>query len=326
MQLNVTTWPLYYWTGTVLVANIILIAVSRAGFDSSDLAPMLGFGLGTALFFLVFSRLADAGCAHSAVPVLRNLCEVLLFLQLSWLNLRLLNHLSMMMPVPLWDDRLARWDATLGLDWMAYFEWVHARPGFAHLLDLSYTSLTLLSVVALIGLILMGQPRRARFFCTIFFTTALICIIAGAFFPALAAVDYHVTDLDAYSGFSSPPGVYHLSHLQALRDPSVSVLLKPGNLPGLVTFPSFHTAAGVLLCAAYYNTRLFIPVTGYALVMIAATPVWGGHYFVDLIAGTGVALAVIAYFGRQAAYRNLFARESRPLRAAARIDLGPHRS
>jgi membrane-associated phospholipid phosphatase len=44
-----------------------------------------------------------------------------------------------------------------------------------------------------------------------------------------------------------------------------------------------------------------VPASAYSGTMIAATPLFGGHYFVDLIAGAALtAVAVLAY-GRIAA-------------------------
>lgn len=41
--------------------------------------------------------------------------------------------------------------------------------------------------------------------------------------------------------------------------------------------------------------------------MIASTPVLGGHYFVDLIAGTAVAALVAWAFGSLPVYKGMFA-------------------
>ena len=74
-------------------------------------------------------------------------------------------------------------------------------------------------------------------------------------------------------------------------------------LLGLVSMPSMHTAVGVLMIAVARRTWLFWPAFGYGTVMISATPVWGGHYLVDLIAGAALALAsaaVVAWRPRSA--------------------------
>ncbi|WP_289041641.1 phosphatase PAP2 family protein [uncultured Aliiroseovarius sp.] len=224
--------------------------------------------------------------------------EGLFFLKLVWLNVRLLNHLTMMIPFPFQDEVLSSWDRYFGLNWLAYFEFVHERPMLIQILDGGYTSLTSLSIAALLGLILMARFDRARYFTETFFVTAVICIVFGATMPALAAVAHYIPNPAAYLNFDETPGVYHLEHFQTLRAEAGPIALHLNRLPGLVTFPSFHTAAGILLCAAYFRTFLFLPVLGYTVVMIASTPVFGGHYFVDIFAGAAVALVVAFVFAR----------------------------
>ena len=129
-----------------------------------------------------------------------------------------------------------------------------------------------------------------------------------------------------FPGFPAPPGLYHLEALGALRTGPVALDL--GNLPGLVTFPSFHTAAGIVLTWAFWRTRAFPVVAAYAATMIAATPVFGGHYFVDLLAGACVAAVVCGGLAALPFYRDLFPRRAevgisssvaRRARAAARF-------
>ena len=67
-------------------------------------------------------------------------------------------------------------------------------------------------------------------------------------------------------------------------------------LGGIVTFPSFHAASAVLFGWALWAVRWLRPL---ALLingaMLAATPLNGGHYFIDLIAGVAIAvLAIVA--------------------------------
>ena len=50
--------------------------------------------------------------------------------------------------------------------------------------------------------------------------------------------------------------------------------------------------------------------------MIAATPVFGGHYFVDLVAGAALAAAVVATFAALPAHRGLFQPPGTPSTAA----------
>jgi hypothetical protein len=233
---------------------------------------------------------------------LQHAVEGMLFLHIAWLNLRLLNHLSMMLPFSYADDLLHGWDQALKLDWPAYFEMVFSHPPLFEMFNAAYTSLTFLSIVVLLLLISFGYIKRAQDFIDTFLVTAVICIVIGAVFPAKAAVLSLIPDLSIFAQIGWIPGAYHMPYLEALRGSSTPLTLDPAQLPGLVTFPSFHTAAGILIIAACRKTCLSTPSLIYSGVMIAATPVFGGHYFVDLLAGTAIAVivvGVIQHFNRK---------------------------
>jgi len=63
---------------------------------------------------------------------------------------------------------------------------------------------------------------------------------------------------------------------------------------GMITFPSFHAAAGVLAIWAFWGVWWMRP---FALIvyiaMILATPLVGGRYFIDVLAGVGLAVLAI---------------------------------
>jgi len=231
----------------------------------------------------------------------------ILFLHLGWIALRLFNHLTMALGFPYADGMLLAADGLLGLNWNAYFDLVMSRPRLMTLMDWSYQSLTLVSGFAFLLLIALGEVKRSRFFLDTFLVTAIVCSSIGFLFPAEAAVKILIGGPEMFPGMAEPPGLYHLGHLDNLRS-GLPLVLNLNSLPGLVTVPSFHTAAGIILIWSFRQTVLFVPVTAYSLVMISATPVLGGHYFIDLIAGTLVALAVLVLFQRRARYRDLFHR------------------
>ncbi|MCW4461663.1 phosphatase PAP2 family protein [Sphingomonas sp. BT-65] len=71
--------------------------------------------------------------------------------------------------------------------------------------------------------------------------------------------------------------------------------LGAAQISGLITFPSFHTAAAVLLAWGFRR----VPFAGPFFVllnvaMIATVPLIGSHYFVDVLGGIAVALLAIA--------------------------------
>jgi membrane-associated phospholipid phosphatase len=86
----------------------------------------------------------------------------------------------------------------------------------------------------------------------------------------------------------------HVPTLEALRAGTLHSI-KLDNLEGLVTFPSFHTA-GALMFIWALRTVPFVrwPAIALNIALIAATPIDGAHYFVDLVGGAAVAIATIA--------------------------------
>jgi|GEM_PF-1955384 len=245
----------------------------------------------------------------SFAPVFRDRLQLLLkgvvFIFIALATLRLFNHLSMSVVFPMADPLLDRWDKSLGLDWMAYFTFVQHHALLNKVLQVAYIGFDGASLLGFLALIVMGKPARARFFCEIFLITATLSVAIAMFFPAVATVAYYFGDVDQIEGFSSVPGIAHVQQLLALREASVPTIDLLG-AEGLAAFPSFHTAGGILLIAGFYKTRLFWFVTTFALTMIAATPVFGGHYFVDLIAGVALAVAVSVLNATRPCYRGLF--------------------
>lgn len=57
-------------------------------------------------------------------------------------------------------------------------------------------------------------------------------------------------------------------------------------LMGIVSFPNFHaTLAAIFFWAFRAIPRLAVPGGAWAILTIVATPVFGGHYGVDVIMG-----------------------------------------
>ncbi len=311
MHLTVTSKPLYVVLLAAILADILLLGVSRATLDLTNLSD-LGFSLARILAFaMLFFSLSRASVKPGrALLSLKYFAEAAMFFSLVLLALPLLNHLTMMIPFPYQDDFLSRLDRAIAFDWLGYFELVHSSPTAIAILEFCYVQLSNVGLMALVALAVIGDPRRMRFYIEVFFYTGAFAIVAGAAFPALAAVNHYVADLSAYPNFANPPGVYHLPYMEMLRDPARQVALNPVGLPGLITFPSYHTASGILLCVAFFRTWLFVPATIYSMLMIASSPVFGAHYLIDIIAGVVLAVVAIWYFLRRPRNRGLFARKS----------------
>jgi len=232
------------------------------------------------------------------LPITKNFIEGMIFMLLGWIVLRLLNHLTMTIPIPYADPFLVSLDTYIPLDWNKYFEFVARTPLLIDFFDIVYTKLTDLSVIGFIILLFCGRIEQARYFVITFTVTAIICTLIGMFFPALAAVEYSLENKDLLNNFPYAPGVYSVEILERLRSGD-SLVFNFNYLPGLTTFPSFHTAAGIVLLYAFRQTLMFWPILLYVISMIASTPIYGGHYFSDLIFGTAIAVIICNFVERK---------------------------
>jgi hypothetical protein len=131
---------------------------------------------------------------------------------------------------------------------------------------------------------------------------ALMLPAIGAYeFFAMSAVDHpHITLLTEAK--MTEPIVW--LRTAAMQEPMPTIYV------GLISFPSFHAACAIIYVWATWRTPglNWLFVFGNAL-MLAATPVHGSHYMIDVIAGVGV--AALAIVCSAAAVKRLAAR-SRP--------------
>ncbi len=215
----------------------------------------------------------------------------------AWPVLRLYNHLTMANSVPMADNWLASLDQAIGFDWLGYILWADSRPLVHEAMDWTYGNLEFYVIALFVVLAMRKQARqRCAELIRLFLATAVFCMTAGAFFPAVAAMNYYAPAEDLFQRFSHKTGAYHLEAMEALRT-NPSHVLDITELPGLVTFPSFHTAMGIVaIYCARGHRPLFVIMLALNGIMIASTPVFGSHYAIDVIAGTAVAgLAILTH-------------------------------
>ncbi len=289
---------LYATLFVLAVAEIVwILAYPLTIISDTKLLIFIQFTIPIAALIIISFKM-KAKDAHPIFRPLRFIFEAILILTIGWIILRLFNHIIMTTGFPYQDKLLISWDGYLGSPWLSYFNYVYNNLWLRETLDMAYGSLTPLSAIALFLLLFLGKIRNAQFFIVAFIYTAIASTFIGAFFPALAAVATLIPDFDQYQAFGYAPGTYHIEHLQTLRASAGETIIFLDKMPGLTTFPSFHTSAGIILIASFWRTIIFVPILAYAVLMIASTPVFGGHYFVDLIAGTTLALCVIAMVNR----------------------------
>jgi membrane-associated phospholipid phosphatase len=216
------------------------------------------------------------------------------FVTLAWPVLRVFNHLAMTTNLPMQDALLAHWDAVLAFDWLGYARWIDNEHTLASLLAGFYTNLTTVSSFVFVVIVLAGDTAAAEEFIILFVMAAVLATSIGMLFPAFGAMAHFAPARGTLHFIPNGAGTWFVSPLRDVRT-NPGHVFKISNLPGLTAFPSFHTAMGVIVLYCC-RTRIWMCVVAlvYVPAMIAAAVVWGGHYFVDIVAGAGLALGLIA--------------------------------
>jgi PAP2 superfamily len=217
-----------------------------------------------------------------------------------------MTYVAAAIDLPMQDATLLAMDRALGLDWAAYVKFVDAHPTLASWLNVGYAMIGWPLFAIPVFLAAKRSYQRIEEFTFAFAVALAATTIISALVPAVGV--YQEIGLDPGALKSIDPGAY-LDQLRDLPPTRAGVLrhLELLGLGGIVTFPSFHAAAAVLYTWALWVVRWMRPVALLANgAMLAATPLNGGHYFVDVIAGMAIAaLAIVAahYVGQAIARR-----------------------
>jgi hypothetical protein len=193
-------------------------------------------------------------------------------------------------PAPLGDGWLIAADRAIGVDWPALCGWSEAHPGARAVLEFAYFGLLMECgvVVVVTGLF---YPRRARRFTTALILSSLFTIPLLWVFPVAGPYTF-AADLGVpQSCFAFAQS--WTEHYLGMRTHMLAAI-PLDDIRGIVDFPSYHAACAVLLAYFLRGIPVITPVAIlFNLLMILATPVTGGHYVVDVLAGLVVAAATI---------------------------------
>lgn len=208
--------------------------------------------------------------------------------------------------LPLTDGLLATADTWL-MPWTA---WPDAMRGLqSHPLLMAganacYASIGWQPSVLLLACVVAGRADRCWLYLLAWMATLLMVVAVTALMPAVGPYAFHGVDAAALPAGHDPAPWVTPGIVAALREGSLRVV-GFANLEGIVTFPSFHAGAAVLLGWGFWPIRLlrWPMATLNAAMLLAAVPI-GGHYFVDLPAGAAVAVLGICLATRWQAARS----------------------
>jgi hypothetical protein len=196
--------------------------------------------------------------------------------------------------LPLQDTKLLAIDRALGFDFRGYLGFVNDRMWLIFILAFGYRSIFWPIWIVVVALPLLGHYRRAAEFVCAFALALIATTVISTLIPAIGT--YGVLGLVP----SDYPNIVPQGYYDTLRD---APLLRDGSLRtldlfhlgGVLTFPSFHAASATLYVWGLWPLRWLRPLN--LLVngaMILATPIGGGHFLVDVLAGIAVAAASIS--------------------------------
>ncbi len=202
----------------------------------------------------------------------------------------LFSYLVVTPGMPMQDAALDAADRMLGLDWLGYLRWLDGHGWFARILSFTYASFMPQILLLLIVLPFMGQGPAARVTVFAMILAGIVTIAISGLFPALSTFAHYQVDLADYPHLDPAAAFIHLPDLLAAHSgrPLHLDLMKAH---GIITFPSYHAALGLLaLLGAWSNRWLRWPFFLVNTLMIVATPIDGGHYFSDVLGGLSIAV------------------------------------
>ena len=275
------------WGLVAGVAVIVLIASMAGGFHvvlSSYVVPTVTGLLLMGAAYYYRARRNDLNLASA----LESTAQLAIFAAVA----APLSYLAASASLPLQDATFDAIDRAVGLNWKELLAAMWRWPELYEFMRVIYMSLTvqMTAVVLLLGF--TGRLPWLRVYMLAFIFATLATIALSALLPA-EGVWLHY-------GLNANPAAMPISHTSwpvflGLRDGSYRLLMAVGS-EGIITFPSLHAALAVILIAAFWPVRAarWIGV-GVNSLMLAATPIDGAHYFVDVLAG--VAIAILCLVG-----------------------------
>ena len=202
-----------------------------------------------------------------------------------------LTYIAAAANLPMQDVALTALDRALGLDWMAYFNFVYGRHALMFATVLAYSMIGWPVFGVPIALGWTGRYLRMQEFTLAFGIALVATTVISTLVPAMGTYDLFNYTPDPKI-FTAGAYLEQLRDLPLVRDGSLRII-DFDTLTGIITFPSFHSAAAVLYLWAFWPVRWLGPIALVVNVaMLLATPICGGHYFADVFAG--IAIAAIA--------------------------------
>ena len=185
-----------------------------------------------------------------------------------------------------WDARFQQWDAALGLDWRAYLDLVNAHPLLGRVYNLAYASLMPQMIAVILALGLSGRLLALRMVVLGAILSGTATILISGLTPGMANYIQLGLGPQDYPNLDPVAPFLHVSDLAAVREGTLRAVSLE-SMQGIITFPSYHAALATVFAWGFLRSPAWVRWPGLALAALTmlATPIDGGHYFVDVFAG-----------------------------------------
>ncbi|QIP07726.1 phosphatase PAP2 family protein [Bradyrhizobium symbiodeficiens] len=302
-----TAWQLFHlnWFAILGMGALLALGLASTGLSLEPVAFGATVAIATALLAVAYGhRMVKGKLANpKLVFSLGTIGQVILTCAIAGP----LSYVAGKLNWPLEDQALLAIDRALGLDPEPIARYVNDHPWLAICLAHAYGLIKFPLLGIPVVLALTGRYVRLQLFMLAMSLALAVTITISAVVPAIGT--YYGLNLPAAHLPEIDTAVYagQLRDILALRDGSLHQL-RLFSLSGIVSFPSFHAASAVLYMWALWPVRWLGGIaTALSLSMIAATPVIGAHYIIDVAAGVALAAASIwaakFYFGCRSAPR-----------------------
>lgn len=202
----------------------------------------------------------------------------------------MLTYLVATIGMPMADARLAAIDAAIGFDFARFVTWAADQRLIRDWALIVYGPATI-GALLLVMVYLVATNRADEFerYLAFLSISVVTTIVLAALLPAGSAFAFHHVPIEIERALGTVVGADYNAYYASIRAGDVSGLAQGPR--GMVSFPSFHTVMG-MMCVFYLrsNLRLMIPVAAVIGVMILTTPLIGGHFLADVMAGFAVSL------------------------------------
>jgi membrane-associated phospholipid phosphatase len=279
------------WCVVFAAAALLVIVLARTDFvlRASDPIAIIMAGLASILAPLSFALLWEGSARW---PNVSHAANVLSQLIAASMLIAPLTYIAASLNYPLQDKNLFAIDQFMGLDWRSYLNAVD-RYGLGPIYNFGYRTFSWQPLLVPIFLCLSGKAARAYHFSLAFLLTVMATVLISVFLPAAGTYSFLNLSPADYPHLHPVDDFDHMRHLPLLRDGKLRVL-EIGQLTGIVTFPSFHAAAAILyLWALWAISWMRVLALICNALLLLSTPIDGGHYFIDVIAGVSLAILSI---------------------------------